>query len=210
MRRLLVAGLIAVLLAPFACAQDESLGDAARRERERKQAAKQAGVATKPAAESSGMDALGEQVGFVGMAMIIDEGFRQGSLTMPTALAKFSAPERSALGDVMMLALVEDECKKSSNKYQTMEAIRAGACEGISVDKDQDPGSRPDYTLSVKPSADTVEIAMQPKHAGLAGFYHDGKTIHAQANAAATAESPALGSVPAILDEVGKAQPKKP
>ena len=172
--------------------------------------------ATKSGEPVASADGFGEVMATMFRLTMIDQALARAKLQLPAELAKFSKTEQLGLGEVMMLAVVEENCKRITGKFATLQELTTLPCKGknesfgpVKFSEEFNPDHDVNYALMVNLNGNALTISVQPKKPALAGFCYDGANVRAQPGGAASSASPSLGAVDEILESIGKAQPQE-
>jgi hypothetical protein len=172
------------------------------------------GCATKSGEPIASTGGFGEAMALMVRLTIIDRAFLRATLQLPAELAKFSKTEQRGVGEVMMLAAVEENCKRITGRFATLHELTTVPCKNrnetvgpLEFHEGFDPDHDVNYALLISLNGDGGSISLQPKKPALAGFYYDGANLRSQPGGAASAASPSLGAVDEILASIAKAQP---
>ena len=107
--------------------------------------------------------------------------------------------EDKALGNLVVIAGVERQCKALTGSYASMDQMRkscVGANMSFGLHRDNDPDNDPNYDYRLSARADAFELSVSPRKPGLAGYYTDGVSVFENAKGPASAQSKKLGPLP--------------
>lgn len=113
--------------------------------------------------------------------------------------AKRKPEEDRAFGNLFMMVGVQKHCRQILGRYVSIDHMLKG-CVGpdisIGLHEDNNPSRDPNYDYRMTVRADGFELSVAPRHAGLTGYFTDGKNVYENASGAATSRSKLLGPLP--------------
>ena len=106
--------------------------------------------------------------------------------------SKFSQEQSRAFLQVLSLLTIEDGCRRALGKYVSLEELETQGCQGELSKVDPIPNLRsnlsedPDYQYGVSAGEERLRVVAAPRRSGAGGFLFDGKNLFFNSTGPAT------------------------
>lgn len=226
--------LAAILLVTLTCPRSfpaqqnsESLGDLARKERERKkvqakpakvftseevnkrsptQGAQPAGQELRKEKEDQSAAAKSSASANAPPAAEKEKGLQGGT---DTKKPKHSTSELHAFAILFLIAVAEEECREAMGYYVALDALLTNGCSGVGGSftfhprAEYDPHHDPDYYYGVNVRGNYFEVYASPYRLDIASFFFDGEDFYESPKGTASDRDKLMDSYE-VLDHLRK------